>query len=727
MSLHFEISKRWPWHIRYPLALAIFFVALLLRHKGFPEQSGLAFITFYPAVILCFFLFGPWPGAMVAILSGLAGYYFFIPPYCTFSTEVKTYISLPFFAMTCTLIGYVITELHTHFDVVKDQNLRLKKLNSIYQATLKIEKVISQKCNPLTLFNEVTRIVVELAGLKLAWIATCDRDKQCSVSVASYGDVAANLDKRHLSICTLAPDKEICKSACLENKTVLVHDILHSPLSKYWHEQARKYGIYSFASIPIRVDGKMHGALNLYSSEKNAFNEEAVSLLETIAMNLGHAIQEFNLERMRQEAIHEMLATKNHLEHLLQHSPAIMYACRATGDYGATFISENIRSQLGYEPTEFIDDSAFWLNHIHADDREAVLEGIKTGFHDGSHCHEYRFQHKNGDYRWMRDELTLIWDDDGQAQEMVGFWMDITTRRELEKSLRLRQFSIDHADEQIFWIDKQGKFIDVNQTACQQLGYSRDELLTLTVKNVDVVFPFEQWADHWQELQAKSSLRFESVHRNKAGKTYPTEIIANFFEYEGAEYNCAFVRDISERKKLEDQLRDKANFDYLTGVHARGHFMELAKQELKRAIRYRNPLSILMMDIDSFKSINDSYGHRVGDLVLKMLTKVCQTSLRENDIFGRLGGEEFAVVLPETDNNQASEVAERLRKAVSLTQVSLELGFELKFTVSIGVAILSPQNEDIEVLLNQADKALYQAKAAGKNQVILFSADQFDR
>lgn len=177
------------------------------------------------------------------------------------------------------------------------------------------------------------------------------------------------------------------------------------------------------------------------------------------------------------------------------------------------------------------------------------------------------------------------------------------------------------------------------------------------------------------------------------------------------------VSDITERKQLEEELKRQARIDLLTGLNNRRHFFELAEQELARAKRHDVPLPALMLDVDHFKLVNDTYGHHVGDLVLQKLSEVCVKTLRGIDILGRLGGEEFAILLPETKSEQALEVAERLRLAVAGATVPLEQGGSIHLTVSIGVASVVATDAKIEDLLKRADTALYAAKNAGRNRV----------
>ncbi len=178
------------------------------------------------------------------------------------------------------------------------------------------------------------------------------------------------------------------------------------------------------------------------------------------------------------------------------------------------------------------------------------------------------------------------------------------------------------------------------------------------------------------------------------------------------------LNDISKQKTLEDELKHKVNHDYLTGLNSRDWFMNQALIELNRANRFSSPLSLLMLDIDFFKTVNDTHGHQVGDIALKSVADIAKSTLRDFDICARLGGEEFAVLLPETNKSQAYEVAERLRLAIENSKVPLPSGgLPLTMTISIGVSSMTSKDDNIDVLISKADKALYEAKKTGRNKV----------
>lgn len=165
------------------------------------------------------------------------------------------------------------------------------------------------------------------------------------------------------------------------------------------------------------------------------------------------------------------------------------------------------------------------------------------------------------------------------------------------------------------------------------------------------------------------------------------------------------------------QLEHLGRFDPLTGVANRRYLAEIMEAERIRSSRYGRPPSVLMMDVDRFKQINDAHGHQAGDMVLQTLCETCRIVLREVDIVGRWGGDEFVVLLPEISSVLAPQVAERLRGAVGNMELASGNSHPLNFSISIGCASCAAEDDSMEIALGFADRALYQAKHTGRNRV----------
>lgn len=167
--------------------------------------------------------------------------------------------------------------------------------------------------------------------------------------------------------------------------------------------------------------------------------------------------------------------------------------------------------------------------------------------------------------------------------------------------------------------------------------------------------------------------------------------------------------------ELEQTMKQWAMFDQLTGLLNRRAFLHRAEQEYKLAKRHKEQFAILVLDLDHFKTINDQYGHKAGDLILKDFGKLVMSNIRQSDICGRIGGEEFGFILPKTNLQQGRLFAEKLLKTIENRMVNFE-GKNIQYTASIGITISYPENDfKINNLLHHADRALYQAKSAGRN------------
>jgi len=210
---------------------------------------------------------------------------------------------------------------------------------------------------------------------------------------------------------------------------------------------------------------------------------------------------------------------------------------------------------LGYTQEEFL--SLTVKDITHPDDRDDSLNRSRdlAAGRISQFKIEKRYITKTGDTVWGAVTVTPIHGDNGEVVYMLGMVEDITERKKTEEALRLTQFAVERAAVGILWVAPDASIRNVNEAVCGRLGYTREEMLSMTIHDIDPNFPAERWPAHWRELKERRTMTFESIHRAKDGRLIPVEININYLEFNGNEYNFAFVHDISERKALEEKIR----------------------------------------------------------------------------------------------------------------------------------------------------------------------------
>lgn len=260
-----------------------------------------------------------------------------------------------------------------------------------------------------------------------------------------------------------------------------------------------------------------------------------------------------------------------------------------------------------------------------------------------------------------------------------------------------------------------GQLLFVNRKTCLLFHQSAGQLLKS--KSSDFFVNPKERDEMRDLLNTIPDIRDVEVKLKTAqGREFVAEIAAIATDYAGTPAVLVALNDISQRKDLETELLRQASTDSLTGVNNRRYFLAQAEQELRRSRRFARTMSVMMIDIDHFKKINDTHGHATGDAILQGVVKRALESLRQSDSLGRIGGEEFAVILPETEIAAAMDVAERLRQHVCSRALIAERE-AVTCSVSIGIAQLSSKDGSIDALLHRADEALYVAKNNGRNRV----------
>lgn len=299
---------------------------------------------------------------------------------------------------------------------------------------------------------------------------------------------------------------------------------------------------------------------------------------------------------------------------------------------------------------------------------------------------------------------------------------ELATEGVAEENWDLITQSLDRLSEGITIIDADDKLVLFNTKAAEYLGIEIGAIgVGVSLHDLVNNDPNNQGVD-------PGSLLIQQLDVSRNGKP-------QFFEREIGEGKILSVRanpipgggvitlytDITERKAFEKRLIDMATRDELTGLINRREFFTLAAHEEERAKREGHVVSVMMLDADYFKKINDTYGHAAGDDVLRDLADNCRKIFRKTDVVGRYGGEEFAVMLPGAEEKMAKIIAERIRSSIESSTVETE-NEKISYTVSIGIACATGKDVKIEELLDRADRALYTAKAEGRNRAVFDAA-----
>jgi len=282
------------------------------------------------------------------------------------------------------------------------------------------------------------------------------------------------------------------------------------------------------------------------------------------------------------------------------------------------------------------------------------------------------------------------------------------------------------AEDAVIVIDSAHRIALFNKGAERMFGYTEKEVKG---ERLDMLMPerfqlqhdvmVDEFGAGNVDAKAMGRRNRQIYGRRKDGNEFVASAQIMRLGDKNGRFFAAVFRDISQNKKTEEELLRLAATDPLTGAYNRREFTILSEREALRSHRYHHPLSLLMLDLDHFKRLNDIYGHTAGDKVLQRFTTLCTNTLRNVDFFGRWGGEEFVALLPETDIEGASVIAERLRKIVSENVLTYN-DHKINFTVSIGIAQYKDGEVTIDSPLGRADSAVYDAKKAGRNRISAF-------
>ncbi len=400
---------------------------------------------------------------------------------------------------------------------------------------------------------------------------------------------------------------------------------------------------------------------------------------------------------------------------------------------GETTTIPSWEKMLGYDKDELAGkDVNIWSQLIHPDDK-VKADQIKKEFVEGLRPNmerEFRMKHKNGYWAWILSKgEAMRRDKEGLPLQVVGTRIDITERKKAREAMRIAAISFD-THEAIMVTNSEGIIIRVNKAFCEITGYSEKEAvgenprILKSGKHGD-----DFYRDFWRLLEKENRWEGEIWNRRKNGEVFPVHTrVTNVLSEQGVvTHRVAIFSDVAQRKQDEAEINKLAFYDPLTNLPNRRLLMVTLEYEMMQARRNDKWGGLIFLDLDHFKTINDSLGHGVGDLLLMQVAIRLNEVVREADLSARLGGDEFVVLLSAmaideaAAANQALVVAEKIQSVIN-QPYSLD-GIEYHISSSIGIRLYPVADDQPESLIRNADTAMYKAKEEGRNTIRFYNRE----
>jgi diguanylate cyclase (GGDEF)-like protein/PAS domain S-box-containing protein len=385
------------------------------------------------------------------------------------------------------------------------------------------------------------------------------------------------------------------------------------------------------------------------------------------------------------------------------------------------FVNEAFCKMLGYTQEELT--GKFFADFIHLYDKVIVFETFTKGLAnpDEEYQSEFRAIHKDGHAVWIYSSITpIFYNNVLTAGTAIVF--DVTERKQLEETVKKTEEKYRTMQEEIqdsyFEIDLAGNLTLVNDSMCRTLGYSKKELIGMNyrvlVDNEDIDSVYRCFSLVFRKGETIEGISYKFVQKDGTIGFGELSVSAIKDETGAVIAFRGIARDSTERKRLEHELAEIATHDFLTGLPNRMLLHDRLDVGLSQAQRNKAKLALIMLDLDRFKVVNDTFGHGVGDKVLRAAGERLVALVRKSDTVARVGGDEFLVLLPQIAKTEdTTGVAQKILEAFRKTFVFDD--FQIRVTTSVGIAIYPQDGEDVDSLLNNADAAMYWVKGHGRD------------
>jgi diguanylate cyclase (GGDEF)-like protein/PAS domain S-box-containing protein len=598
------------------------------------------------------------------------------------------------------------------------------RLGRMYAAISATNEAILHAQSPAALYQQVCDAAVHGGKFITAAVLTPDPETAWVRIEAASGAGAEQPREVRVSVDeTTAEGRGLVGTAFRTQKPCVSNDDFNKECTRLWREGIEK--VAAGAAVPVLRDGRTVGILLFYSEEKRAFDDEIVALLERMAQNISFALNNFEREAERQRAEQALRESEEKYRGILESMVEPYYQVDLKGNL--VLINTAFSQLLGYSEHELLgmNNRDYQSLNVAASVYKTFNDVYRTG--TPRMGYDWAMVRKDGRKVLVEGSVHLIKDAHGEPVGFRGMLRDVTARRQSEQALReseerfrnLTELSSDWYWEQ----DDEFRFIRFEGRGKASfeyyLGKTAEEIGFDVVDSGSEAYRGPQEA-HKPYRDVVFSYLLRGEHRYFSVSAEPMFHDGRFTGYRGV------ARDITDRKRAEQHIQHLATHDELTGIPNRAKFSRTLNLAIESARHHDGKFAVLFIDLDRFKTINDSLGHALGDTLLKETAARLGQVVQSNDVVARLGGDEFVVLVEEV--NEIEEVNAVAREILSAVVKPIELmGQECRVTASIGISMYPADGQDEQSLMKNADIAMYRAKDEGKNNYRFYSRDIMER
>ncbi len=664
---HLNLHSR-PAPMRYVAAMAIFLAALALRLVVLPVEQRAGFLTFYPAMVLVFYLCGTGPGLWVLLLSAVSGFYIFYPPFWSWSITPTAALTTLSFVGSSLVIAVVMRTL-------QNTNRRLgQALAQVELSDARWKAIIEDQTDVVARFDAHGTVLFANARAQRMFGAAAQGAERGSWKGAVHPEDLPQVRER---LAEMSPQNPQVRFDCRV----------------------------------VDIDGTVHWE----DFVDHAFYDASGQLLEI--QSIGRDVTD------RKALEQQVRQAEADLRDLYDNAPVGYYSIDEQGQF--LRVNKAVEDILGCKAAELLgrkgpqdfatpDSQAVFATKL----RQLVEEDLSTPY-------ELDLLGTTGVLRHVRIHASAVRDAQGRFLYTRSAMLDLTellnAKRALEDVVR-EQRAMLHNDLVGIIKVRQRETVWANPAFEHMFGYAPGELLG---KSSRMLYPDSEaylalGREAYGILQGRGRFRTQARLVKKTGEPIWVDISGSLLSEQHQE-SLWMMLDISALKAHEQHIENIAFHDALTGLPNRVLLTQLLEHELATRQRLGNKLAVCFVDLDGFKPINDRHGHDAGDEVLRTIGERLKESVRGNDMVARLGGDEFVIVL--THLPDAIVVGDTLQRLLDRLRAPITLGNAAVVSVaaSLGVALCPGDGDSVQLLLRRADEAMYDAKRSGRNQVRFYA------